>query len=832
MSPLRILLLECALIGAVCDSHAQDGALDASFNSSDVGFGNGDGANYWITSTTVLADNDILIAGGFTSYNGDSRNFIARLNADGSLDSGFDPGTGANNWIHATAVQPDGKYLIGGDFTSYNGIARNRIARLNPDGSLDIGFDPGTGADSSISTISIHSGGGILIGGAFNIYDGTVRNHVARLDTYGGLDLGFDSGTGADSWIYSTSIQPDGKVLIGGDFTSYDGIARNRIARLNADGTLDSGFDPGTGADSQVYSINLQADDKIIMCGAFVSYNDIAADHIVRLNTDGTRDNDLDPGAGANGIIMTSCVQSDGKILVGGEFTSYNNYTRNQIARLENDGSLDVNFNPATDTGNSIHSLAIQTDGKVLASGYFPVHGVTKRNIARLNTDGSLDVGFNPGSGADWPVFSTLVQADGKILISGWFLRYNGVARKNIARINPDGSLDSSFDPGTGANSLINSTALQSDGKIIIGGWFTRYDGTERSYIARVNVDGSLDTSFDPGPGASYWIHSIIVQSDDKIIIGGNFWSYYGVQRNGIARLNVDGSLDTSFDPGTGTNGVVYFIAMQPDGKILLGGEFSSFNGTPRLRIARVNVDGTLDTGFDPGSGANSSLYCAAVQSDGKLIIGGAFTSYDGTPCGRIARLNVDGSLDTSFDVGTGANYLIQTIVVESSGKILIGGSFADFNGIGNNNIARLDSDGSMDSDFLLGTGANYGIRTITIQADGRIIIGGGFTGYDGTGRNRIARLLNPSVGIPDHSVDDPLIYPNPSYGRFTVAHVDQSVHTVMVTDISGREILMEQIRPGQVRSNTVDLSAHPPGTYLVTLIGPNGRTTVRLIIQ
>ena len=208
----------------------------------------------------------------------------------GTIDATFNPGTGATNTagnsnVRTTSIQSDGKIIIGGQFSSYNGIARNRIARLNTDGTLDATFNPGTGANYYVSTTSIQSDGKIIIGGWFTSYNGIVRNRIARLNTDGTLDATFDQGTGADNVVSTTSIQSDGKIIIGGNFTSYNGIAINRIARLNTNGTLDTSFNPGTGANGYgVGTTSIQSDGKIIIGGAFTSYNDIARNSIARIN--------------------------------------------------------------------------------------------------------------------------------------------------------------------------------------------------------------------------------------------------------------------------------------------------------------------------------------------------------------------------------------------------------------------------------------------------------------------------------------------------------------------------------------------------------------------
>ena len=145
-------------------------------------------------------------------------------------------------------------------------------------------------------------------------------------------------------------------------------------------------------------------------------------------------------------------------------------------------------------------------------------------------------------------------------------------------------------------------------------------------------------------------------------------------------RPNPDGTLDTSFNPGIGANGNTFAIAIQPDGKIIVGGEFTYFNGVPKSGIVRLNPDGSADTGFNPGLGASGAIAGVALQPNGKIIIAGDFSAYNGTARSRIARINADGSLDTSFHPGTGTDNLISTLALQPDGKIVIGGWFSIYN--------------------------------------------------------------------------------------------------------------------------------------------------------
>src|SRR5713226_1657173 len=360
----------------------------------------------------------------------------------------------------------------------------------------------------------------------------------------------------------------------------------------------------------------------------------------------------------AAAFVSSLARQSDGRIIVFGSFSSINGTARDGIARLNADGSLDTSFSPSPQANGAIgqvQAVAVQSDGKILIGGTFTsVNGTARNNIARLNADGSLDTSFNPGSGTDKQVRAITLQSDGKILIGGSFTSVNGTARNRIARLNADGSLDTSFNPGSGTDKQLRAITLQSDGKILIGGSFTSVNGTARNRIARLHADGSLDTSFNPGSGASGtfdFMQSIAQQVDGKIVIGGQFNSFNGMAIKNVARLNADGSLDPSFNPGTGPNFLVNAVAVQLDGKIVIGGGFSNVNGTARQGIARLNADGSLDTSFNPGSGTDfNSVSVLALQTDGKIVIGGLFASVNGTAHESIARLNTNGSLDTSFN--------------------------------------------------------------------------------------------------------------------------------------------------------------------------------------
>lgn len=365
-------------------------------------------------------------------------------------------------------------------------------------------------------------------------------------------------------------------------------------------------------------------------------------------------------------------------------------------------GTLDLTFasGTVTSTGN-VSSLVVQSDGKLIIGGTFTSYNGTLINrIARVNTDGSLDGTFNVGTGVNQLISKVLLQPDGKIIIVGNFTTYNGTSRNRIVRLNSDGSIDGTFNIGTGANSQIYSAALQSDGKILIGGTFTSYNGTTGvNRLARLNSDGTLDGTFSAGAGPDSWTYAMAIQPDGKIIIVGNFSSYAGTTVNRVARVTSTGALDNllSFNAGTAMSvagSIGYAVDLQSDGKIIIGGNFTTFNGATKNRLVRLNTDGSTDNTFNSGgTNANNIVYSCKVQPDDKILIGGHFTAFNGvTIPARVACLNSDGTRDATFNVGgAGAtSSFVLDIALNSSQEIFIGGAFIAYNGTTRNKLAKL----------------------------------------------------------------------------------------------------------------------------------------------
>ena len=830
-SALRPLFVSALFLSAVAAFAQSPSAAD--------GFDPNVDGNVYVLATQ--ADGKLLVAGQFTSLRpgvGASaiRNNLARLNPDGSVDATFDPN--ANGPIRALVLQPDGRIVIGGDFTALqpNGAAttttRNRVARLNANGTLDLTFNPNIsgGTLPQVNALALQPNGKLVVGGRFTtVQPGTTaaaRNHVARFNADGSLDTAYNPNPNSIVLALVSQLEAsnftgtprtavgDGKIVIAGGFTSLQpsgtGVVttRNRIARLNANGTVESEFDPN--ANNAVAALAVQRDGKIILGGSFSTLqppgneNSATRNRLARLNANGTLDSEFYPNFGGN--VVAIALAPDGDVMVGGQFTSvWGRGTittqRPYVARLNPDGSLDTGFTASANS--TVAAFAFQPDGKVILGGYFTAiqsrglaTGALRNRLARVGADGTLDTTFQVD--AEGRPLVSLVQPDGKVVIGGSFTTVGGLTRSYLARLNPDGSVDASYAPAA-PNGRVLSIARQADGKLIIAGTFTLIGTTARSYLARLNTDGSLDTTYNTNPNGQ--VGALVLQADGKVLIGGNFTSLNHIVttitpgaavgtttattadgsatttttvstsggvtttdkstnyfRGYLARLNTDGTVDT-FNPGASST--VSSIVLQSDGKILLAGAFTAFtpssgsSSTSQSFIARLKADGTLDTAFTPL--VNARATALALQSDGKIIVGGQFTLFQ--PPGdtsttvngvvtstaitrnRLIRLNADGTLDAAYAPNV-IDGVVLALALQSDGRLVVGGSFKGIQSAGDATwtlrkyAARLGTDGKLDLTFNLDLSEANGNRvdSLALQSivtagvtEQKILLGGSF---------------------------------------------------------------------------------------------------------
>ena len=703
-------------------------------------------------------DGRLLVFGDFTDINGSGRAAIARLIPSGGIDTTFANPVVIGS-VHTAVRQPDGKLVVGGAFSSIGGAAKTNLARINADGSLDASFTAVT--NGTVFALALQADGKILVGGVFTTLSAQTRNNVGRLNENGTLDSSFNPGT--NGIVAAIVALSDGRICIAGGFSTVGGggtgaTARRAIAQLDSLGNVDASFDPGT--NGTIWTMATQADGKIVVGGEFTMLGGggfpgtTPRNLIGRLNANGALDTLFEPvlpaaiATATDMTIFSVAVQDDGRVVAAGGF---NRNFGGFAFRLQPTGSLDDSFNRVFDDF-AIHA-SVQSDGKILIAGGGSSASVDQGYLARFERGGTAESQFSIAANGD--VLAVAVQSDGGVIVGGNFTTLSEptlptLTRQRIGRITPTGGADGTFNPGV--NGTVHAIAIQPDGKVLVGGSFSTIGGggtglTTRHDLARLHADGSLDTGFDVGTNG--FVYGLTVQADGKILVGGLFSMIGGggtgtTARNNIVRLNPDGSIDAAFDVGVGANEAVHSFVEEPSGQIIVVGNFTELRGQPRRYIGRLNTNGTLDS-YNPG--ANSFILSAARQADGKLVVGGQFSMIGGGGFGstartRLARLASDGTVDASFNPGANGN--VRSIALLADGRILVGGEFTMLGGGGSGvtareRIGRLNADGTHDSTF--GSSANGTVSGIAVLPDGKAFVTGAFTLINGQVRQRMARL-------------------------------------------------------------------------------------------
>lgn len=633
-----------------------NGSLDTSFNASVIARPDPTSVTFAAAPLALLPNGQIIVGGTFDTTDG-THHHLVRLNANGSLDASFSPNIVRNGTdqpaISQAIVQADGKILIRGDFDEVNNVARASLARLNPNGSLDTAFSPSPSGRPA--AFALQTDGKILVA------RGLFGESLVRLNSNGSLDVTFHSqyiAPAGDKQITSILLQSGGKIVVSGPAGNLEGFNMSRLngdgsidstfqssgslgialqrdgkilsyasgyqfQRLNVNGNLDSTFQPPPGDNPS--AIAEQPDGRLILVGDFFP----APYGVDRIFPDGSRDNSFVVGMGLTNIfdafVEHAQLLPNGKIVISGEFNYIDLLPRSKIAVLNSDGSPDASFDAGNVTtiegvDNPVMALAVQSDGKILVDFYHlvvrlnPNGGVdatfhyhptsaqvgtiaiqtdgkilvgTDSGLIRLRHDGTLDLSFNAGQsggGVSW----FLIQPDGKIIVS----------RRGLIRLNQNGSMDSSFHSGLGEFNFAIPLALLPDGGILV----TYLTGSLSGYVlVRLNPDGSRDNGFTTLSGGA---GSVAVDQNGIY-----------VTNNGIQRLALDGTIDSSFHVQLSPGGGIRQLLLQANGQLIMTGNFDEVNDVPRNAIARVN-------GSAPQKAANISTR-ARVGSGEAGEIGG-----------------------------------------------------------------------------------------------------------------------------------------------------------------------------------------------------------------
>lgn len=772
-----------------------NGTLDRSFYAS---------PDAKVTCLAIEPDGSILVGGEFSKIGSLSRRGIARFFSDGTLDLGFDAKLNGN--VTGLARQPDGKVVLAGGFSQAGGKAWRGVARVNPDGTPDPGFDS-TGA-VGVNTVALQPDGCILVGGSFTSLGGQPRNNFGRLLPWGALDLDFIPTVNGQ--VYSIALDRNSRIVVGGVFSTINGQSVNRLARLMTDGTVDPTF--ASAANASVFSLALQADGKILVGGDFNLIGGLSRAYLGRLLPDGRADPLFDPIASSS--VRCVSVLVDGSVAVGGSFTSIGGASRRYFARLAPNGPAisELTWNDSSvswSLGGSCPEVS-QATFEVFESGQgwrsigtgtptaigWELNGVTIAPGSTVRARGGVSGGRYCGSGSEMsgsagppiiissrlsilgscplsvvacgsPPLSYQWYEDGKPVAGGtnqWLAKVpvegkvllavvtspSGIAKSETATVRYLGLDVFNY----AAKGYVRTIAVQPDGKLIISG-VAQSSGGDTYYLIRLNSNGTSDSSFNSHiPSFNGVVLALAVQLDGKVLIGGNFSHVAGVKRFGLARLNADGTLDDSFNPklfSTSSGGSVSALVVQTDGAILVGGYIGFSDAVSQLAVGRLLPDGSLDSSFvPPAYSIGSGVDTISVLPDQSIVIGGTFRQSTLVWAGE--RLSSSGATLARTVRTRNGMPMVRASSVQAEGKVLLGGTLVS-ESPGPQSLVWLNDDMSIDTNrtrFVDGP-----VYCLAAQAGGKTLVGGGFTSIGGVPCTNLARLRDDGTVDPtfNHSI-------------------------------------------------------------------------------
>ncbi|HUS36215.1 MAG TPA: Calx-beta domain-containing protein [Verrucomicrobiae bacterium] len=767
-----------------------------------------------VNSLALQSDGKIIVAGGFLSETGAYRGF-ARLLPNGGVDPDFRPGRAAA-MVHAVAVTPqqniyavtraddltlsiaqydalgqsrwshsiypgaypqsllalpDGSALVGGFFTNVGGTQREYLARINESGQLQSQFAPAL--NGRVTVLAQQQDGKILVGGAFTSVNGAPRARLARLTSDGQLDESFNPGDLITVEPNAVAVMPNGKIIVSGNFLRRNGSARDRLLRLSPDGSLDDSFTAEL--DQPANQIVGDSQNRIVLGGLFTQVSSSPRSRIARLLSDGTLDAAFDPGAGPNSAIQTLVIDAQGNYLIGGHFQKIGRSSVNGFARVvpvtstiavdfaeeqflageqyreavvklmrygpaEGDLVVDVWTAPGTDpeltefkpfsaevrfaAGDLEKTIIIPfpDDGEVEFDEFIPIHcQIRGENYVHTSQIHIIEderpvvstgmIAVRPGDDINVPAANRRAVANSRVAFGGIVYSEAGVYGPSfygVGVVNLDGT-PSTFKPARVERyefAEVQKLIWTSDDKLVVSGAFTSINGIHKTNVVRFNLDGSIDSNFNPPASAS-----IVAALPDGKLLAAAWDGENTISPYSLVRLNADGSIDSTW-PATQLRSWVEQCIPLADGKVLLN--------VGAYGIRRLLPDGAEDPSFSPPKAFqfNPNVYYGPqgrelfALPDGKILVRGGFNQVDGFPRPGLARLNVDGSLDLSFRPALDSNAVFPL----ADGRILSGSYGRPWQ--------LLNADGSRAFDLIIpDLSANgYSTAPLTQLADGRMI--------------------------------------------------------------------------------------------------------------
>ena len=798
-----------------------DGTIDDQFKFEPV-----DADTFGVTLVYVQDDGYALVGGSATLQQRRQRAYLTRIDPQsGAVDPNWEDPVFSNlaNYagrIGAVAMDDsndEGRIWVGGLFHRVNGKVHRGLVRLHPDGSVDASFDQGLGLRERyghtevFDLIPSSSGDGLIVGGRFNTVDGVEIAHFVKLSNAGRPDSEFGKEVKLDGELLQVQQDSMGRFLLLGVFPEN----QLGLIRLNPDGSMDDSFIPFSTPRYGAAGFEVLPDDGLLVFGSPNILPGISGSSLVRLNSDGRPDLTFLPFVQMSGSIEQAVLLEDEHVVLFGDFYRVNHLPYSRVAKVPlnagNESSpvlfSDQDYPASVTEGSEWGSLVIPvkrfgpTEDSVTISvnvvggdaefgrDYilsertieFGPREVEKELILEVIDDGQLEteervelmlqgttstLGFDRAtviirdnevpSLIDYSFKARIhpeavpsvmeIAENGSIYVGGSRGVFSDEIVESVFRLHPDGTLDEQFQIDVELTGTVSEISILPD-HIFVAGYFHAAEDEEFrvEHLARLHLDGSVDRSFDSGTGSDGSVNAIL-PIDGGLLVGGDFSRFNNKRVGPLVKILSDGSVDPDFESDLGSQPNLISLGQQQSGGVIVGGRFDRLHDRDMSYLARLHPDGSLDSEWV--SMVNGPVHHLQVAANDSIYISGSFGSVDGQERPGLARLHSDGSLDRGFVPDDGIRNIHQMRLRED-GTLIVVGSFDQYEGVQVPGIIGLDTKGRVSDTFnsLLGVPPwSLAIQNFVVDQEGRLIASGYVTGEEGTNYSSVVRLVTEDI--------------------------------------------------------------------------------------
>ena len=690
---------------------------------------------------TIVKDGNTIYMGGLFSYVGPNVPYGTSIDATSGVPNLNYVKPNGN--INAVAPDGSGGWYIGGAFTMVGGQVRNRIARINADGSLNA-WNPD--ADNTVNSIAVN-GNTVYIGGLFlNLKANTTpvpRNRIAAIDGATGDPTSWDPNASANV----TAITVSGSIVyVGGVFTTIGLDSRNRLAAIDASTGLATSWNPG-GTIGGLVSAIVVSGSTVFVGGTFASatIGGQTRRYLAALNaSDGLATSWApEPQSTVNALVING-----NTLYVGGAFSSIDAQTRSRIASFDitNPGAITLNaWNPNAST--TVNSLAVSGTTVYVGGLFTSIGGQNRNRLAALDASTGNALSWDPNSSGST---ASLAVSGSSVYAGGNFVSIGGQTRNGLAAVDATTGTVTSWNPNLSGGTASVSTIVVNGGTVYFGGNFTTVGATTRNRAAAVDAaTGTIPTSWDPNVNGT--VNAMVFNSSNSTMyLGGQFTAVNGTtpNRTGIAAFNlVNGTFDAAWNANSsGASGGAVNSLLLNENTLYVGGTFTSIGGQTRNRIAALNATTALANAWNPSGDAAGSINVFTLALNGNTIFaGGNFTTMGGQARSRIAAIDTTTGLATGFNPNaTGTQ--VTTIVVDG-GTVYAGGTYTTIGGATRNRIAALDA---TTGTAIAGWDPNASGNVTSLMLSGnKVFVGGAFTTMNSLPFASFAVFNNVATTLP-----------------------------------------------------------------------------------